>query len=114
MGADPPSDPDDDQPADEYGENKYLKAIHHPDRKERVQAAHQWLNEEQSKSHERLTEIEDEDGSIPDGKQAQQWAYEKGRLDGLRTVGGLIGQRMVTVMMDDDETGDAAGDPTPD
>lgn len=77
-------------------ENLYLKTIHHPDRLEQWQAFNQWLAEEEQRSFERLDDLENDDQSIPD-ENRESWSYEKGRLDGLRSVHGLVAQAMLTL-----------------
>lgn len=74
------------------GANHYLRAIRHSDPAERTESMIAFLSEEMYRTGERLAALENDDGSIPDGN-AENWSYEKGKLDTLRTVYGLVGQR---------------------
>lgn len=95
---------DDDTNDDAEGENLYLKAIHHPDREEQLLAMHQFISQEIRDQFERLKELAADDGSAP-GENIEQWSYEKGKLDQLRTQQGLVTQACLAqdVFKSDDE-----------
>lgn len=86
-----PNDSDDDTNAGAGGENLYLKAIHHPERDEQLLAMHQFISKEIEDHLHRLEGFEAEDGSVPE-ENVRCWNYEKGRLDALRTLQGLVTQ----------------------
>lgn len=87
------------------GENPYLKAIHHPDRAEQLEAFEAFATGEMERSAERLAELENDDGSIPEDN-AGQWNYEKGKLDFCRTVAGMFAQARMAAELQGGENRD--------
>ena len=75
--------------------NPFLAASVLPPGRRRLEAVRQFLEEEQHRLHERLNEIENDDGSIPDDA-AGEWSIAKGRLDQTRVFHGLVVQGMLT------------------
>jgi len=85
--------------------NPYLAATMLSPGRERLEAVRQFLEEEQHRLHDRLTEIENDDGSIPD-EAADEWSMAKGRLDQTRLFHGLVIQGVLNDEMEqerDDE-----------
>lgn len=74
--------------------NYYLKAIHADDRIEQLHAIRKFLEGEMRRVEDRMVDIETDDGTIPDDK-AEQWSYEKGKLDSLATVYGMVVQSLI-------------------
>lgn len=70
----------------------YRTAIAHPHEDARETALARFLEAELHETADRLTGLEDENGGIP-AEVADQWNYEKGRLDTLRLLYGLVQQR---------------------
>lgn len=77
-------------------ENQYIKAIHHPDNYESLKAWRQFLMDEMDTILSQLHDLENDDGSIPEDNRSH-WNYHKGRLDGIKTVHGMVVQRMMQV-----------------
>lgn len=93
-----------DSEADEvdHGErfpNPYLAASILPPGRQRLGAVRQFLDEEQHRLHERLDEIENDDGSIPEGA-TDEWSMVKGKLDQTRMFLGLVVQGILTDEME--------------
>lgn len=66
-----------------------------PPGRERLDAVGQFLDDEQHRLHERLTGIENDDGSVPDDA-TDEWSMVKGRLDQTRLFRGLVIQAILT------------------
>lgn len=84
------------------GENLYMKAIHHPERDEQLHSFVQFCTQEIEETHSRLTDLEHDDGSIPD-ENRDRWNYEKGKLDNLRLIQGMFAQAVMSRQMTDSE-----------
>lgn len=69
--------------------NPYLAASMLSAGRKQAEAMRQFLEEEQHQLHERLTEMENDDGSIPDDV-AEEWSMVKGKLDQTRLIHGLV------------------------
>lgn len=86
--------------------NPYAAALMLPPGRQWMDAARQFLEEEQHRLHDRLKELEHDDGSIPDDV-ATEWSVAKGRLDQTRLFHGLVVQAQLTAELeeegDDDE-----------
>jgi len=74
--------------------NYYLKAIHETDRIDQLNAFRRFLEAEMRRVEDRLSELENDDGSIPDDNTGR-WNYEKGQLDMLSTVYGIVVQSLM-------------------
>lgn len=72
-------------------ENKYLKAIQHPDELESLGAAAQYISEEAQREYEKLEEIAPSGEKIPND-EVGEWNYHKGQFDSLRMQGSLLWQ----------------------
>ena len=86
----------------EHGEqfpNPYLAASILPPGRRRLEAVRQFLEEEQHRLHDRLYEIENDDGSIPD-EATDDWSMVKGKLDQTRLFHGLVIQGVLTDEME--------------
>jgi len=92
--------------------NPYLAATMLPPGREHAEAVRQFLEDEQHRLHRRLTEIENDDGSIPD-EVADEWSMVKGKLDQTRLFHGLVIQGVLVDEMEQ-EGGDAGDDPRDD
>lgn len=72
-------------------ENYYITATLATDPDRRIDALAFFIEEELHETATRLTALEASDGSIPDDDRAN-WNYEKGQLDMLRLLYGMIQQ----------------------
>ena len=77
------------------GANHYLRAIHETDRIEQLHAFRRFLEGEMKRVEDRLDGLEDDDGRISDDN-AEPWSYEKGKLDGISTVYGMVMQSLIS------------------
>jgi hypothetical protein len=84
---------------DERFPNPYMAATILPPGRRRLEAVRQFLEEEQHRLHDRLNEIEDDDGSIPDDV-TDEWSMVKGKLDQTRLFHGLVIQAVLTDEME--------------
>jgi len=79
--------------------NPYLAAtILSPGRRQ-LDAMRQFLEEEQHRLHERLSDMENDDGSIPNGA-TDEWSMTKGKLDQTRLFHGLVIQSILAEEME--------------
>lgn len=86
----------------EHYPNPYLAASTLSPGHRQVDATRQFLEEETHRLHERLTKIENDDGSIPDDA-TEEWSMVKGRLDQTRLSHGLV----VQCLLADERRGEA-------
>lgn len=71
--------------------NWYAVATMATSAERRQEALAMFLEQEMHNTHDRLLDIEDIDGSVPDGME-EKWSYEKGKLDNLRLLYGMVQQ----------------------
>jgi hypothetical protein len=79
--------------------NPYMAATILPPGRRRLEAVRQFLEEEEHRLHDRLNEIENDDGSIPD-EGTDEWSMVKGKLDQTRLFHGLVIQGVLTDEME--------------
>ena len=89
------SDNTDDPRYEKRYPNPYLAASLLSPGREHLEAVRQFLEEERHRLHERLSEIENDDGSIPDDA-TDEWSMAKGKLDQTRLFHGLVVQAVLT------------------
>lgn len=80
--------------------NQYLKAIHADDPAEQFQAFRQFLEDEMEATLERMPESDFEEMTQ---EERDKWSYEKGRLDYIRTVHGMVVQVLLAQELYDDD-----------